>query len=44
MKTHVKNSNAPSIIAFMMASMMGTLEKKNNENSTNITPAIIGTI
>tara|TARA_R100000750_G_scaffold48281_1_gene33113 strand:- start:365 stop:520 length:156 start_codon:yes stop_codon:yes gene_type:complete len=43
-KTHVKNNKAANIIAFMMASIMGTFEKKNNENNTNIIPATIGII
>jgi len=44
MKTHVRNTIAPNITAFMIASIIGTFEKKNSENNINTIPATIGTI
>jgi len=41
---HARNNSAAKIIALIIASIIGILEKKNNENSINIIPAIIGII
>ena len=42
MKMHDRNNNPANITALIIASTIGTFEKKNNENSINITAAIIG--